>query len=390
VLRALRDIRRRKLRSALTIFGIVIGVFLLTVLGAFAEKFNKLINGGERYFNSKVVVYDANASFFSITPQPLSIDKLGPIAAVPGVKSAFPEVSMTIDQDPSGSFGPPDAVSGRRVAERDVEPFHIDVVKGRYFRDDEHAVAVVGADLAKKKKVGLGDTLKIRNHDFEVIGLLETTLTQPDSTAYVPLADAQRILYESLPQGLRGLAKPDQLLTIINVFPAENGADLETLAKQINEVVPDVKAVSGKKAFGDAVGGFATIFNAIIFGIGLIALIVGGLSVINTMFVAVNERTREIGIKRAVGATKWRIVREFLVEAMWIGLIGGLVGVILGALMTLGSNSATAASGTKIFLLTTRLIVGVLTFSTVLGVLAGLFPAIRASRLDPVTALRSE
>src|SRR5262249_19889648 len=134
---------------------------------------------------------------------------------------------------------------------------------------------------------------------------------------------------------------------------------------------------------------FSAIFNLIVLGSALIALIVGALSVLNTMAMSVAERIKEIGLKKAIGARTGQVLREFLAEAAAIGLVGGLVGLGLGALLVGAINGATAASGTQIFAVTTRLTVGTLLFATVLGAVAGFLPALNAARLNPVEALRT-
>jgi putative ABC transport system permease protein len=130
--------------------------------------------------------------------------------------------------------------------------------------------------------------------------------------------------------------------------------------------------------------------NAILIGIGLISLLVGGLSVINTTAMSVAERTREIGIKRAIGSSRWRIRREIVVESALIGLIGGLLGLGLGYLITTLGNDAGRESATILFDLTFGTAFSSVAFATILGALAGFIPAWGASRMDPVTALRYE
>ena len=137
------------------------------------------------------------------------------------------------------------------------------------------------------------------------------------------------------------------------------------------------------------IGQFTVVFNLIIIGASVIAVIVGGLSVINTMVMTVSERVREIGIKKAVGARTSAILREFMVEATLLGAIGGVLGLGAGALLVTVLNLQTAGSGTSVFLLTPGLLLRSFAFATALGALAGIYPAFRAARLDPVQALRS-
>jgi putative ABC transport system permease protein len=119
-------------------------------------------------------------------------------------------------------------------------------------------------------------------------------------------------------------------------------------------------------------------------------LLVGGLSVVNTMAMSIAERTREIGIKRAIGGSRSRIVRELVIEAGLIGFIGGAIGLILGAIVVTLVNEAGRSSGTVLFELTAGTAITAVAFSTILGALAGFVPALHAARLDPVTALRYE
>jgi putative ABC transport system permease protein len=147
--------------------------------------------------------------------------------------------------------------------------------------------------------------------------------------------------------------------------------------------------VTGAK-YDETVGSSTVIFNLIIIGVAAISLIVGGLSVINTMAMSVAERTREIGIKRAIGGSRAVIVRELVAEAAAIGLIGGLTGLALGATVVVVANDLGRASGNVLFDLTAQTALFAVGFSTILGMLAGIIPAWTAARLDPVSALRYE
>jgi putative ABC transport system permease protein len=180
----------------------------------------------------------------------------------------------------------------------------------------------------------------------------------------------------------------ENLVTSIIVVP-EAGVDVEQLADRIEREVPQVSAMTGAD-FDQQIGSVTAIFNAIIIGVALISLIVGGLSVINTMAMSIAERTREIGIKRAIGGSRFRIVRELVVEASLIGFIGGAIGLALGMVVVQVANEMGRSSGTVLFEMTIGTAVSALLFSTLLGGLAGFVPALHAARLDPVTALRYE
>ena len=233
-----------------------------------------------------------------------------------------------------------------------------------------------------------GTPSKIRGRDFEVVGILEPTLTMPDSSAMTPLAASQELFVEMLPAMFAQDLDPAQVVSALTVYP-ETGVDPEALAEDIRAANPSWEVMSGAD-FDEQIGSATAIFNAILVGIALISLAVGGLSVINTMAMSVAERTREIGIKRAIGGSRSRIVSELVAESALIGFLGGVIGLILGAAVAYLGNELGRESGFLLFLLTPATAVTAVAFSTVLGALAGLVPALHAARLDPVAALRYE
>ena len=236
--------------------------------------------------------------------------------------------------------------------------------------------------------MSVGDHLEIRGVDFEVVGVLEPTLTAPDSSASVPLSAAQELFHESLPTQIQDAIAADELASQVVVYP-EDGVSESDVAAAIEDAIDNVNTLTGAE-FDEQVGSATAIFNAIIIGVAVISLVVGGLSVINTMAMSVAERTREIGIKRAIGGSRGRIIRELVAEAGLIGLIGGLIGLALGAIVVVIANEAGRDSGTILFELTWGTAVFAVAFSTILGMVAGLIPAWSAARLDPVEALRYE
>jgi putative ABC transport system permease protein len=251
--------------------------------------------------------------------------------------------------------------------------------------DEASRVTVLGSDLARELRVRPGDRLDMRGVSFEVVGVLQPTLAAPDTTALVPLAAAQDLFLDSLPPTLQAALDPRSLATQLVVYPmaGEDEAVVDGIAG-----LPTKLATMTSADFDQQVGSTTLIFNAIIIGVALISLVVGGLSVINTMAMSVTERTREIGIKRAIGGSRRRIIRDLVTEAGLIGLIGGVLGLALGAIVVLVANEAGAASGTILFDLTVGTAAFAVAFSTVLGMVAGIVPAWSAARLDPVQAIR--
>jgi putative ABC transport system permease protein len=388
-MRMLRNLARRRLRTGLTVTGITIGIWALVVFSSMANKVDALVSGGSDYYAGKITVSDGG--FGGIGGQPMHLARLEDLAAIDGVDVVVPSVAM-IAQDIQGvSFGPPDQVWGTPVgADQGRETYAPPVATGRSLTaaDEGHDVAVVGTSIAAKRGVAVGDSITLNGRPFEVVGVLEPTLSSPDVTIAVPFATAQVLVHENLPDVVREAVDPAQLATSFTIFPAD-GVDHDALAATVEAQLPGVDALTGD-AYDQSVGSSVAVFNSIIVGIGLVSLIVGGLSVINTMAMSVAERTREIGVKRAIGATRRRIIRELMLEAGVIGAIGGLLGVALGALVVVLVNEAGRSSGTVLFELTTSTAVFAFAFSTILGVIAGIVPAWSAARLDPVAALRYE
>ena len=373
----LRNMVRRKTRTALTVFGIVIGVLALTVMGAMVEYFNTLLDAGERLSGTNVSIQPATrAADDQLTT--VTMRRLRQVDGVAEVSNLLG--TLLTEENVTVSFGPLDQVTGVDPSlVRQLEP-GVTLRAGRWLDPGDTYHMVVGSRIAANKHLDVGSVFTWRKKDYEVVGIMATTNTIPDSTALMPFETLRKEL--KIPVGTVGA---------ISVIP-EPGVDPEMLATRINEEVPRVKAQSPREQINQVRQALAT-FNAIMVGSALIAVVVGGLSVANTMVMAVKERTREIGIKKAIGATNGDIIRELVAESGVMGIFGGLVGLglawaLIGALNA--AMAANAGNGAPVWTLTLRLAVGVLAFASVLGTLAGVLPAWGASRLDPVEALHAE
>jgi putative ABC transport system permease protein len=321
----------------------------------------------------------------------MRIEQLDELRAINGIDVVMPAVTMIASEIQGVSFGPPDQVFGAPAgADEGRETYVPQLASGRSLTssDEGENVTVLGSSIAQKRGVTVGDTISLQDHTFEVVGILEPTLSTPDVTIALPFSTAQLLVHEDLPSLVRDQVEPSEMVSQFVVFPTA-GADHDAVAKAIEARFADVTALTGE-GFDESIGSSVAVFNSIIVGIGLVSLIVGGLSVINTMAMSVAERTREIGIKRAIGARRRRIIRELMVEAGVIGAIGGVLGVALGAVVVVLGNEAGRSSGTVLFELTPGTAAFAFIFSTLLGTVAGIIPAWSAARLDPVAALRYE
>ena len=389
MMQLLRDLERRRLRTTLTILGITIGIWALVVFGSMANKINSIVDGGSTFYADKVTVA-ARGSGMGFG-QPLDIGTAEIVESMAGVAVAVPSVSMPLEDEMSGGGMGMEYIDSQVAgADQGLETFELAVATGRELSaaDEGSHVTVLGSDLARRYDVTVGDSVELRGQDFEVVGILEPTLTMPDSSAMTPLAAGQELFVDMIPTMFADGLDASQVVSGLTVYP-DPGVDPETLADTLRTADPTWEVMTGAD-FDAQIGSATDIFNAILVGVALISLAVGGLSVINTMAMSVAERTREIGIKRAIGGSRTRIVGELVAESALIGLLGGAIGLLLGALVAILGNELGRESGFMLFMLTPSTAVTAVLFSTVLGAIAGLVPALHAARLDPVAALRYE
>jgi putative ABC transport system permease protein len=362
------------------------------VFGSMANKIGALVEGGSTYYADKIILSDASGSLGGFASAPMSLATAELVRAIVGVDAVAPGVMLLMDDQSSGmTMGVPPMISASVAgADEGRDDFQYDYTQGRALTtaDEGADVTVLGSDIARKYDMAVGDTMTLKGEPFTVVGVLEPTLTAPDQAAMIPMAAAQRLLIDTLPPMFRSRLDPSEAATSMTVYPTP-GVDIEALADRIEAQVPDVATMTGAD-FDRQIGSATSILNSILIGVALISLIVGGLSVINTMAMSIAERTREIGVKRAIGGGRARIVRELVFESALIGFIGGVVGLVLGAIVVTFANEAGRASGTVLFELTTGTAITAIAFGTILGALAGFVPALHAARLDPVTALRYE
>ena len=398
VRRALRELGRRRIRTALTTGGIAIGVTTLILLGALSEKMSRLVAGGRDFAMGQITVSGAGTGALTGMSRGglLSGEQLTELATVPGVSDVAPIVMFPLSDAPSSLpftlaplvFGVDVDTLVQNQARNHTPP--PPVRAGRILPRAGKPEVVVGSQVARLHALSIGSALDVRGRTFTVVGILDTTFTGPDSFIFMSFPVAERLLIDTEPLLRRIVTAPGATLLPIATAAAvfwRDGADPEAVAAAIRQQIPNLSVVSPLDA-GAQIDRALAVLTSVILASGLVALLVASLAVANTMFTAVVERRREIGLLRVAGATRRQVVRQLVVEACTLGLGGSLLGLALGGLGVTALNVVTERLGAPAFLLTPRLAAGALGLPSLLAAAAGLLPAWRAARLAPTQALR--
>ncbi len=392
---ALRNLRTRSLRSWLTILGIVIGVFLIISLLSLSEGIKQTITqqlralGGEVIFVMPGEISDPVAMFMSGAQ--LEREDIEGIERVRGVDVVLTMSyqSLLVRHEDEGKTIFTSGLSWEKGTEI-MEKFQGWSLKEGGWPVPGKREVVIGSQVENnvfEKKVEVGDEIIIKGKRFEVVGILNSLGSKQDDTSiYLDLP-----LYQDLTGEKRGTAQM-AMVKIKEGIPLDKTAEeikksLEkTRKRRVGFDAADFSVITSEK-MEDIAGDILAVIQFAIIGFASIAIIVGGIGIMNTMFTSVRERTREIGIMKAIGAKNRAVLIIFLFEAGIIGLIGGIGGTALGFILAKVIEncgqahyfSATVSPG---------LIVFGLSFSFLVGCLSGLIPATKAAKLKPVEALR--
>jgi len=392
---AFDSIRERKLRSVLTVLGIVIGISAIIALVSVGEGTNAAVSQalGSLGANTIFVAGGAGGGAGGFGPpstgEALTKKDLTDINSVKGIQLA---VGILAKSESVTFKGETKRISFFGVDTKEAEKFFkelgvIQIEDGRFFKSGEKHAVVLGHAVAEKSfsnTVKVGDKLTVNDQKFQVIGILkETGSSQYDNNIIASIDD------------VTDSSSTTTQYTII--FGRVSNPD--TIDATAANVQKKMDNLHGKKTFQvftskqltQQIGTVTNTLSIVLGGIAGIALIVAGIGIANTMFMSIMERTREIGIMKAIGANNRNIIEIFLLEAATIGLIGGIVGDILGvglseALGVILINYGLTFS-TKV---TPQLLLLGLGFSVTVGVLFGLIPARNAAKMNPIEALRYE
>jgi putative ABC transport system permease protein len=381
---------------AFAIAGIAIGVAGLVALGALAERISRFIEGGHRFVLGQISVAGAGigtgAGFTAGGLLPKRT--LDAIARVPGVGVVQAQVAVPVDPSTSQLF----SVNQEMILGLDLTvPMPnrnypaLPVARGRFLRAGDGGVTVVGADFAASRGLRPGDRVTLGGRGFEVVGVLERLLTAPDRFALVPLEDA-RDLWLALDPMLQAVFAPGGPVgrADLNTGAAvgwTDGVDPDALAARIGREVPGVN-VAPPGEVARQLQASTTFFTWLLAGVGGIGLLIGGLSLSNTVAASTFERIRDYGIKQALGATDARLFGEVVGESLVVSLSGGIAGTALAWLAGTWVDARAAHAGQQLFVFSGRLLAFAVVFAAVLGAVAGAYATARILRVPPAEAIR--
>jgi putative ABC transport system permease protein len=264
------------------------------------------------------------------------------------------------------------------------------VGSGRPLRPGDRRATVLGADFAGSRHLGAGGSVALGGQDFTIVGILEKIFTAPDRFALVPIEDARELWLRRDPLLVQAFGAGSLRKGDLNTGAAvgwRDGEDPDALARRIQATVKGLN-VTIPGELSQLLRQSTAFFSALLLGIGGLGLLIGGLSLANTVTAAVFERIRDFGIKRALGATDLDLLGEVLGEGLRVSLWGGVMGVLLALAIGTAVVARLLRDGQQLFLFSPRLLTFALFFSVALGALAAGYATLRIARLSPAEAIR--
>jgi putative ABC transport system permease protein len=398
---AVRALKANKLRSALTTLGIIIGVSAVIVVVSLVQGLQTSVlkqverAGSQTIFIRPVMPGDMPfAELTKIKNKDLTLENMRALAhAVPQITQVTPIFFNGSEVKADGRSANANLIM---TDETYLELNSVNLVSGRNFVPSDlrlgNKVAIIGPRVIEKlglKGNPLGRILTTPTLSLEVIGVLEEQGAQlgndPDQNILIPLSTGLAQLSETQRRQLFFQARIDPRLT------ADDGAAL------VEDALRRIKGLRGKELSGfkvfspkqitGIISGITGTITAVAGGMVSIALLVGGIGIMNIMLVSVTERTREIGVRKAVGAKRRDILLQFLIEAAFLCILGGAIGVGLGFILGAALGQALLGTMGSVPLWA---IVSAFAVPAAIGLIFGLYPAAKASKLDPIEALRYE
>jgi putative ABC transport system permease protein len=399
---ALESLSTNKLRSALTILGIVIGVGAVIALISIGRGAGNSITGSIQGIGTNLLFVFRGGSEDVRNPRPITMSDVDAIAD-PFQAPSVAEVAPLLQGEAKVSYGGESVNTSLIGITPSYEPVrNMAVSEGEFIREEhilgQASVVLLGSEVADDlfgRTEGLiGETVRIEGQPFRVIGVLESkggsAFGSQDDQVLVPLTTARTRL-------LRRASRDRVDMLLVQAVNANTVPQAREEVAQIlrtrhrTSIGADDFTILTQQDFLDTAATITNVLTIFLGGIAAISLLVGGIGIMNIMLVSVTERTREIGLRKALGARKIDILIQFLTESSVLSLIGGLIGIALGWAISFVVGRIAAASDTPINpTLSLDIILLATLFSTAVGLFFGLYPANRAASLEPVEALRYE
>jgi putative ABC transport system permease protein len=400
---ALQGLTANKLRSLLTMLGIIIGVGSVIVMVALGQGVAQATQASIQRLGTNILTVMPDSQRRGGVSQGLGSAQTLKLEDVDAVRKASPSVrAVTPEYRGSGTVKYQNQNTRTTIYGASPEYFRIrnmPLERGKAFTREQvrqrAKVAVVG-DTVRETLFGnldpIGKDIKVNGQSFRVIGVVRkrgaTGFRSPDDQITVPITTAMRRLF-----GVDYLSSLSVQAVSASKMDAAQEEVLNAIARAHQLApgqTPDVR-VSNQADLTESASQQSTFLTMLLAGVALVSLVVGGIGIMNIMLVSVTERTREIGIRKAIGAKRANILYQFLIESVTLSLAGGILGIMLG-IGTAVWMSLPADSGGLGFpmLLTPAPMVVAFLFSAAVGIFFGIYPAIQASALDPIKALRHE
>ncbi|MBI4151997.1 ABC transporter permease [Candidatus Woesearchaeota archaeon] len=386
---ALRSIRHRKLRSWLTVVGIVIGVAAIISLITISRSLETTIKDQFEQFGANRIMISAKGfQGPGTSSEGLTVEDVETIQKIGGFSYVLPALfrNAEVHFNRGIGFAPITALPTENFKEF-YEDTGVGLQEGRYIKEGEKNVALVGARAATEmftKEIRVGNKITLNNRDFKVVGIVEEIgNAQDDNQVVIPLETARELFKEpedvdAIIAQVKTTADIPQLQEKISKELERKRGDTNFQVLTASQILEQITQVLG-------------IMQVVLVGIAAISLVVGAIGIMNSMYTSVLERTKEIGIMKAIGARNSDVLLIFVIESGLIGVVGGILGILLGVGIALGVGSISQQAGFSLTITIEPLIIVFgLIFAFVVGVVSGLLPAYQGSKLKPVDALRYE
>ena len=386
----LQNLFHRQVRSWLTILGVVIGIAAIVSLITVGEGLeNAIVDQFSSLGADKIRIVPEGLTGPPAGVSGLTIDDVETVEDVLGIDWVAPIIMNygTVEYDNQEEIMIIKGYPGDLASEDKID-VDVSLIGGTWFEEGDTAVAVIGYSTAYSvfdKDILLKTSIEIEEEKFRVVGILEQIGDQgADQIIYIPFEDAEDIF------DMEG-----EVSAIVATI--EEGENIEDISEKIEKDLEKQRDNDNFSLFTpeqilEQLGSILAIVQFLLGGIAAVSLVVGGVGIMNSMYTSVLERTKEIGVMKAIGASQFHILSIFMIEAGLIGMVGGLLGVILGNLFAFSVQGVASLLGFTLLQMTLQwdVIFFALFFAFVIGMISGILPAYKASKLRPVEALRWE